>query len=885
MAAGVGAAAAGWRATLDQAWRRHRDSVFSSLLITLAGLGVYVHTYLFEARTAVAGLVNTLELKTYDQRFRWRGAAAAAPDIVIVAIDQATLERLGSWPFSRRHHARLIERLAADGAAVVAFDINFPKPEEKSGIELVRRARQDYLEQTPAARRDPRYLARLAALEQQADTDAEFAEAIRRAGNVVLGYFFFTNYEEVRFVDEAAQEVADSYLTFSSYSTRPVAGERAPRLEALFAGEEGYLAATNLPAFTEAAEFRVGYFNFTADADGVFRRAPLVFRYGAGWRREKKEEAQFYPSLTVQVLRQVLGVPEHEMVLVYNEAGVEAIQLGARRLPTDAAGRLLIHFQGGPFTYPHFSFADVTAGTFPPGSFRDKVVFVGPTAAAIGDFAPTPFAESYHAGVEIHTNLLDTMLNQRFLHRGAREELLDLGFILFFGLGLGVGLALVRPAWTTPLAATTLAAFLAIAYGALVWLDSWLNLVVPAGVLLANFAVVAAVRVLFEERAKRQVRAAFAQYVPPELVSELMKHPERLRLGGEERELTILFSDIRGFTTLAEKLSPTELTDFINAYTDEMTDILFRHWGTLDKFEGDAILAFWGAPQPQDDHALRACAGALEMSRRVDELRGAWRAEGKPELNVGLGLSTGRVVVGNMGSRRRFNYTVLGDTVNLASRLEGVTKEYSARIVVSESTRRQAAEPLALLEQRLCREFNLEAADLVAPNASEPARRARAAGLHLARRRELAPLPALAQRFGFGGELEAERALAEVEQWQARDATLRRFLAGAESSLRRFLFRPLDWIRVKGKREPVAIYELLGETEADSRLAELVTLFETGLEAYRGQQWDAAEQIFNGILEQFPDDGPARLFVGRCRHYRAQPPPPDWDGVHVMTTK
>jgi adenylate cyclase len=877
----------GWLEKARAAWRAHRYSLLISLLVTVAGLGVYTHTYIADSGSPLALFIRSIEAKTYDIRFRVRGQTRPAPEVAIVAIDQATLERLGSWPFSRLEYVRLLDNLSGDGAAVVGFDINFPKPDTKAGLQAVQQARQAYLERTPVGRRDPAYLTLLAQMEQESDADARLAEAIQQAGNVVLGYFFFPSKQEVRYVDRAAQQEADSLLSFSSYSTRGVndaQGNPPPPLAETFRGEEGYLAETNLPSLTEAANFSVGYFNFVADADSVFRRSPLTFAYRSPWEG-KESPLNFYPSLDIQVLRRFWGVPEHECVLIYNKAGVEAVQLGERRIPTDPEGGLLVHYQGGPFTYPHYSLVDVVEGNFSPDTFRDKIVLVGPTALAIGDFGPTPFAESNHAGVEIHANVLDTILNRRFIHRGDREKLIDLVFILFFGLAIGGVLATVRPAWTTPVAVGVLAAFLGVTYLALTHFQVWLNLVMPGLVLSVNFGGVVAFRVLFEEREKRRTRTAFQQYIPPGVIQELMKNPERLKLGGEERDLTIMFSDIRGFTTLSERLSPLELTSFLNAYTDEMTDIIFRHWGTLDKFEGDAIMAFWGAPYEQDDHVPRACNAALEMGRRMDELRAQWRAEGKPDINIGLGLNTGRVVVGNMGSRKRFNYTVLGDPVNLASRLEGVNKTYATRILASEFTYKAAANPLAILERRISQRFGVTAKELATADGSPQAERARRVALYLGVTQQLAPRATLAERYARNDRGELEHGVAQVEHWLGRDRKLRAFVEQAQRSLRTFCFRPLDWIRVKGRLEPVGLYELLGHGGDENPYAELVELFETGLTAYRGQQWEAAREIFDSILEKHPQDGPARIFVERCRQFQATPPPPDWDGVYVMKTK
>ncbi|MBI4462864.1 MAG: adenylate/guanylate cyclase domain-containing protein [Acidobacteria bacterium] len=776
-----------WLRTRRAYLKAHKSPVFLSLTLTLTGLLLYAAIYLAEWRLAPLDFLDSIELRSYDTRFKLRGPAPPSGEVVIVAIDSRTVDELGSFPFSRRHFARMLDQVTHDGVKVVGFDINFPKPDEKSGREAVRRARAAYLARVPPARRDTGYLARLDALEREADADRQLAAAIRGADNVVLGQFFYFNPDEIEHIDLQTQAEYDSILAFGAYNTFPLRrqrGEPLPPLTEIFLGPEAALARPNLALLTDAANYNFGYFNFFPGADPVMRRAPLVIRY----------QKDFHPSLDIQVVKRFLDVPEQEFGIYYNVAGVEYIGLGRLRVPTDAQGRMYVNYRGTAQTFPHYSLADVVAGRFAPGTFTNKIVLIGPTALGIPDHHPTPFQETGFPGVEIHANVLDTILNQRFIARGSREQLIDLALIAILGLVLGAALVEVRLRWTLPIAALVLGAHLASTYMALVRFNVWLSAVIPALVVFANWGGITAYRALFEEREKRKVRSAFEQYVAPGVIRELLKDPTRLRLGGEERELTVLFADIRGFTDLFEQLSALELTRFLNAYTDEMTEIIFRHWGTLDKFEGDAIMAFWGAPYQQDDHARRACAAALEMVRRVDELHARWRAEGKPAINIGLGLSTGRVVVGNMGSRKRFNYTVLGDAVNLAARLEGVNKEYATRILVSETTYRAAQDAL-------------------------------------------------------------------------------------------FVFRELDWIRVKGRREPVVIYELLDDHADGQRWADLVDLFRRGLTAYRTRHWDAAQEFFQQVLEKYAEDGPAQLFLRRCQQFIQQEPNPDWDGVYVMKTK
>ncbi len=350
---------------------------------------------------------------------------------------------------------------------------------------------------------------------------------------------------------------------------------------------------------------------------------------------------------------------------------------------------------------------------------------------------------------------------------------------------------MTQPRWM-PLGLALLLPFAGIVYFAFLH-GSWLNFIVPAlFTLVPNVSLVALYRVLIEEQEKRKVRSRFQQYVPPEVVRRLLDDPERVK--PRKSEITVLFSDIRGFTSISESLDAQELADLLNGYLTEMTRIVFRYQGTLDKYIGDAVMGFWGAPYEEPDHATRACNAALSMLARLAELQKDWRAQGQPVLDIGIGLNTGVASVGNMGSSMRLAYTAMGDAVNLASRLEGLNKEYGTRIIISEST------------------YKVLQSD-------------------------------------------------------------------------RVLVRELDMIRVKGKLLPVTIYEVLDAEALGAEGKELVELFARGQKAYKQRDWRAAGQAFEQILERWPDDGPARIFLRRCEEYLAEGPEADWDGVYVMKHK
>jgi adenylate cyclase len=690
---------------LRQGWS-HKGSLAISLIVTLAALAIYAATFLGERPTPLFDSIYRLELSSLDYRFQVRGRTKIDPRIVIVDIDQQSQEAFGHWPFPRFYFARLLDNIREGGGRVVAFDITFSKPDEtaKPLEELSSELTEQQKKGEPA---NPALLARIAALRKEYDYDQQFADAIQRFGHVVLGnYFLYTETDLKGVTPKALAHYANAlaFFPFPQVRTLPSFGStpataRLPQLiekyEQARLVPRGAEANTDLLTGAVASEAGgTGYFNVVVDADGVVRHVPLAIPYGLDADRRNWD---MYASVDVQALRVYLALPTEQTVLSYGPGGIFNIEFGHKlTVHPDYVSRMLVNFRGPARTYPYVSFADAALKKFQPGTFKDKIVLVGASATGIGDLRVTPFGGLDFPGVEVHANLIDNILNLQFLNRGGKEALTDLFFILLFGVPLGIWLAVVQPRWMA-LGFALLLPFAGIVYFAFLH-GSWLNFIVPAlFTLVPNVSLVALYRVLIEEQEKRKVRGRFQQYVPPEVIRRLLDDPERVR--PRKSEITILFSDIRGFTSISESLDAQELADLLNGYLTEMTRIVFRYQGTLDKYIGDAVMGFWGAPYEEPDHATRACNAALSMLARLAELQKDWRAQGQPVLDIGIGLNTGVASVGNMGSSMRLAYTAMGDAVNLASRLEGLNKEYGTRIIISESTQKALHSPRTLVRE------------------------------------------------------------------------------------------------------------------------------------------------------------------------------------------
>jgi adenylate cyclase len=673
-----------------------RTDLWLGVVVTLLGLALFRFSGIGGNSHAGFVFLQNIEQRSLDLRFGMRGQRAHDDRVVIVGIDEKTLQKIGSFPFPRDSYALLINRLSAGGASVIALDATFPTPETNSAQQVLQQLQHDV-----GSSASPVVLKKMKELESASDRDAKFALALKNSGNVVLGHVFLDSESGTQADSKLAKEYFDIVWAkvFPQVLKVKSRNGRDFDLGKAWIDNGGTVygnVEANISKLAEAAD-SYGFINIKPDPDGTLRHALLIVRY---------KDQDFFPSLALQVVREYEKIPDQEIAAFIAPDGLERIQFGRHLLRPWHDGTAVINYTGPYGTYEHYSMWDVMSGEVPPETFQGKMVLVGATALGIGDIRNTPFEGPVYMGVEVHANIIDNLLHsdkkgRTFLIRGFDEEMIDLGFILVFGLFFGYLFSRITPLYSTITMLGALALFAWFVYFMFADRGRWLSFVIPASTLAANYAAITSFRMIFEEREKRKIRKTFSQYLSPDVIGLIEKDPQKyIRPGGEMKELSVMFSDIRGFTTISEGLKPDELVSLLNEYLGEMTEIIFATQGTLDKYIGDAIMAFWGSPYPQEDHAIRGCSCALQMVRSLEKLNSKWKAEGRPPISIGVGLNTGLLNVGNMGSAKRLAWTVMGDNVNLASRLEGINKEYHTQIVISEATYRQVA------QRFVCRELD-----------------------------------------------------------------------------------------------------------------------------------------------------------------------------------
>ncbi len=632
---------------LKRHWCRIGLSLMALVVVLLHSLGV-----------APLGLLDRLDGIFYDARMRVTMPQTRDDRIVIVDIDEKSLAELGRWPWSRHKLAALTDALfEQQQIALLGFDVVFAEPDDSSGLkQLAQLAQQDL-------RDDANFIAQFARIKPLLDNDGAFARALQNRP-VVLGYYFTS--------DRAGH--ASGVLPQPVMTAQAFEGRQVP-----FTDWNGYGA--NISILAQAAPL-AGFFNSIIEPDGVVRALALVARYAGN----------YYESLPLAMFRRLAGLntvgpgfapeffagsgrPAIERLVVARGADIFSI-------PVDNRIALLLPFRGrggvtgGSFLY--VSAADVLTGRLPDGSLKGKIVLVGTTAPGAVDLRATP-VDAVYPGIEVHANVLSSLLDRRFLIKPADALGYEVALLLLLGVSLAFGLPRLR-------AAAAMVASLAVA-GTLLVLNGWLYLshgivlsLAPALFLtVLIFVVDMSYGYLATSRSRRQLIDLFGTYVPPEVVREMIKDPEHFSMKAKSEELTVMFCDIRGFTQMSEQMDPLALQQLLNHLFNELTRVIGTHSGTVDKYMGDCVMAFWGAPVETPAHAQLAVSAALQMAQLAGN------------ISLGIGINTGRMYVGDMGSELRRSYTVIGDAVNLASRLEGLSKIYGVSVLVSESTRALAS--------------------------------------------------------------------------------------------------------------------------------------------------------------------------------------------------
>ncbi|MDI1272050.1 CHASE2 domain-containing protein [Polaromonas sp.] len=605
----------------------------------------------------------------YDARLRATMPRTLDERIVIVDIDEKSLAEAGRWPWGRNKLAALVdELLGRQQAALLGFDVVFAEADDSSGLKRLQQLARDELKDQPA------FADKLGQIQASLDYDALFAKSLANKP-VVLGYYF----------------TSDRDGRINGVLPAPVMGREALKGRPIrFTSWNGFGA--NIDTIAKAAPL-AGFFNSITDGDGVVRSIPLLAEY----------KGEYYESLSLAMFRMLVGQPgvepgfPQEKFLTRNYQGLESILLkqGSKTLaiPVDDRVATLVPFRGpggaSGGSYRYVSASDVLAGKMPPGQLKDKIVLLGTTAPGLLDLRVTPVGETY-PGVETHANVISGFLDGKVFVKPDYA----VGFEVVMLVLSGLTLALTLPLLSAPRAVATSAAVTAALIGVNFWLYSAYGLVLPLAtalvMALTAFALNMSYGYFVESRSKRELANLFGTYVPPELVDEMVKDPDSYSMKASAKELTVMFCDMRGFTRMSETMEPTQLQALLNGVFSRLTALIRTNRGTIDKYMGDCVMAFWGAPVETPEHAALGVRTSLEMVQAVRQLNEEHRSLGLPEIGIGIGLNTGSMCVGDMGSDIRRSYTVIGDAVNLGSRLEGLCKIYGVDTVVSASTRELA---------------------------------------------------------------------------------------------------------------------------------------------------------------------------------------------------
>jgi adenylate cyclase len=704
-------------------------------------------------------LLNKIENIVYDIRLSATTPNTVDPRIVIVDIDEKSLAQEGRWPWSRDKLSFLVDILFGYYQInVLGFDIVFAEPDTSSGLQLLETLQQNTLSD------NKEFNDVVKQIKPQLAFDDLFANSLKNR-DAVLSYYFNAN----------------GTINPNSSLPEPVLSTQDTPTTLLKA--KGY--GGNLSTLQDAATAG-GYFNNdTVDSDGSYRRLPLLMTYND----------EMYETLALAMYRKLMNI--EEITFGYGEGyaeqkRLESIQLNSLSIPVDNRSVALVPYRGKQGSFNYISATDVLSGVAPVEALNDKIVLFGATAAGILDLRTTP-VQNIFPGVEVHANILSGMLDGSF--KSKPDYMLGAEFLeLFFLAALVIFL---YPKLSSIQAISVFTVLIVAMFSLNIYLWKSLNidsiLATPIILLFILFLIQVYFGYFLEAKKKNKLGKIFGQYIPKELVSEMSHSEHEYSLKGESKEMTVLFSDVRGFTSISETMSPEDLCELINEILTPVTHTIHQHQGTIDKYIGDAVMAFWGAPLDNENHAHNAVTAALSFAPVINQINDRFKEKGWPNIEMGIGLNTGVMNVGNMGSEFRMAYTIMGDAVNLGSRLEGLTKQYGVQIIVSETTK-YATPDIAYLE--------------------------------------------------------------------------------------------LDRVRVKGKKEPVSIYEPLGlNNSLTTQQLSIIEKHDIALSDFHQQNWQQAKSAFITLSELHPEKLLFKLYLERIDEYLLTPPETNWDGVFTHKSK
>ena len=594
---------------------------------------------------------SIFENRINDIMFLARGEKKVDNNIVIINIDEKSLKELGQWPWSRNIVAKILQNLSDYyHISMIGLDIVFAEYDNSSPKRVLKKLGLKY--------------------KNAPDYDEILAKTIAQTPTIV-GYVFSLSKDNFHYKKRYPKNSAiiiEKNRPKTSYLIKP------------------YRAILNIPPIQKAA-YSNGYFNTIPDNDGIVRSVPMLMDY----------DGILYPSLSLEMARLIFGVKK--IVVNYFEKGVESIQIGDIIIPTDIYGRMMVNYKGKAYKYPYISAVDIYKKSIDKNLLEGKVAFMGTSAAGLLDLRSTPF-DSVYPGVEVHATALDNMINSDFLSKPPWIEGVDFVDIIFV-LIVAFLIILIPNALISFILFIILASSLLYFHYYMMFAKGLiLNTIFPLVGISLLFILGESINYFFETRQKEKIKKKFAQKVSPAVVEELIKNSESNILEGKEKEITIFFSDIRGFTTISEKLgSAKELISLLNEYMTPMVEIITKYEGTVDKFIGDAIMAYWNAPLSLENHADKALQSSIEQILKLKILNEKLLTENKPLIDIGIGLNSGLSIVGEMGSQGRSDYTCIGDPVNLASRAEGLCKPYGAKIILTEFTKKLLKEDIYFLRE------------------------------------------------------------------------------------------------------------------------------------------------------------------------------------------